>query len=129
MALELVKSFPLVLFSSKPCLKYTDIWFCTHELTQDEEHWRTLHEVFKFKNEATLKYEANKLISEIKPQKSWSTEEEDIFKEIMRYLIFYQEVKKRYLTGGIKKLGNFTNFLKESTWGQENNAVRNGWIT
>ena len=63
----------------------------------------------------TLKYEAQKLISEIKPQKAWSFEEENIFKEIMQYIYCYQEANSNSQTGGTKRRGNFTSYQTDST--------------
>ena len=63
----------------------------------------------------TLKYEAQKLISEIKPQKAWSFEEENIFKEIMQYFYYYQEANSNSQTDGTKRRGNFISYPTGST--------------
>ena len=63
----------------------------------------------------TLKYQAQKLVCEVKPQKPWNAEEESIFKQITQYYINYQEAKNSSLTDGIKKRGNFINYRMAST--------------
>ena len=75
---------------------------------QSDSQWNILHEIFEYKSYMTLKYEAKKLVCEVKPQKPWNTEEEIIFKQIMQYYFNYQEMKNNSRTDGIKKQDNFT---------------------